>query len=369
LFYGTSGRTSRVGDTLYDLYNARIVGERGREHFIIIEDSDDQANKVYRPDFRLGDFGLPIRALGVLYQALFQRRLGLFADRVTGSYPGLGFSRKEVVGIASAFYANYLVDRFLLSILRPRQVLLICHYGREPFIAACKRHGIPVTELQHGTLSGHPFYIYPDSYKQVFERILLPDRIAVYGEYWRRLLVSDSIYPEDRVVVAGYYLMTPPVRRNTAPRGRRVILLTTQGIYQHHWLNYIRFLTSQLDPAAWRIVIKPHPSEHRESYRALVVDGFVELSELGTYDLLSECDIHISVNSTVLFEAVRYGVANYVLFVPEAQDRCAQIVASQVALPLQSNETPEPVKQGLADPRFYFAEFEPSAIFPTANGE
>jgi hypothetical protein len=157
LFYGTSGRPSRVGDTLYDLYNARIVAEGGREQFVIIEDSDDRAGKTYRPDFHLGDFGLPIRALGKLYQLLFRRCLAEYADRIAAGYPGLGLSRKEVVGIAGAFYSNYQMDRFLLSILRPSQALLICHYGREPFIAACRRHGIPVTELQHGTLSGHPF--------------------------------------------------------------------------------------------------------------------------------------------------------------------------------------------------------------------
>lgn len=364
LYYGSGGRFARVDATLYDLYNARIVAERGREDFILIEDSPDQAAKTYRPDFYLGDFGLPIRALGKLYQYLFQKRSDLFSARVTSRYPDLGFSRKQVAGIVSAFYANYTVDRFLLAILRPSQALLICHYGREPFIAACRRRGIRVTELQHGTIAGHPFYIYPDSYRKVFERILLPDRIAVYGEYWRRLLISDNIFPENTVVVGGYYLQTPPVSRNTDSQTRTVILLTTQGIYYRNWIEYIRFLTSQLDPAGWRILIKPHPSEKLESYRDLVVDGFVELPDQGTYELLSQCDIHISVTSTVLFEAVRYGVTNYVLFVPEAQDRCAQIVATHVARPLAANQLPEDCKTGLADPSFYFADFDPSVLFP-----
>jgi hypothetical protein len=368
VFYGSSGRIARVGTTRYDLYNARIVNEWGREQFIIIEDTEDRSDKTYRPDFRLGDFGLPIHALGKLYRYLYSRRLGRFADRVTSRYPGLGFSRKQVVGIVSAFYANYLVDRFLLMILRPSHALLICHYGREPFIAACRRQGIPVTELQHGTIAGHPFYIYPDTYRQVFERMLLPDRIAVYGEYWRGLLVSDNIFPEDAVIVAGYYLQTPPVVRSVSSDGRIVILLTTQGVYHNRWIDYIRFLTSQLDPAGWRVLIKPHPNEKFENYCDLVVPGFVELSEQGTYELLSQCDIHVSVTSTVLFEAVRYGVANYVLFVPEAEERCAQIVATRVGRPLEANQLPAVNKEGLADPGFYFADFDPSVLFPAAVG-
>jgi hypothetical protein len=369
LFYGASGRLSRISDTVYDLYNAQVVAELGRERFIIVEDSGDQADKEYRPDFRLGDFALPIRALGKLYPLVSRKRLNSFAARVAGDYSALGFGNDEVVSVVSAFYGNYLLDRFLLTMLRPSQVLLICHYGREPFIAACKHQGVPVTELQHGTLTGHPFYIYPDSYRQVFERILLPDRIAVYGEYWRRLLTLNSIYPEDAVVVAGYYLKTPPVSRDTTAHDKTVILLTTQPIYQQHWVNYIRLLRSRLDPRSWRIVIKLHLSESSEGYRELLTAGFVELSDLGTYDLLSQCDIHISVSSTVLFEAVRYGVANYVLFAPEAQERCAQIVASSVALPLQSDQLPEPAERGPADPGFYFAEFEPSVLVPAAFRE
>jgi hypothetical protein len=70
----------------------------------------------------------------------------------------------------------------------------------------------------------------------------------------------------------------------------------------------------------------------------------------------------------VLFEAVRYEVANYVLFVPEAQERCAQIVATRVAQPLEANQLPVNCKTGLADPSFYFADFDPSVLFPGAVG-
>jgi hypothetical protein len=46
VFYGSSGRTARVGTTRYDLYNARIVNEWGREQFIIIEDTEDRSDTL-----------------------------------------------------------------------------------------------------------------------------------------------------------------------------------------------------------------------------------------------------------------------------------------------------------------------------------
>ena len=53
------------------------------------------------------------------------------------------------------------------------------------------------------------------------------------------------------------------------------------------------------------------------------------------------------------------------LFVPEAEQRCAQIVATRVARPLEADQLPAVNREGLADPDFYFADFDPSVLLPT----
>ena len=114
----------------------------------------------------------------------------------------------------ATFYANYQVNRFLLWVLAPERVLLICHYGREPFIAGCKRLGIPVTELMHGSIVGvDTFYNYPPTYSHLFGRALFPDKTAVYGEFWRRAVIDGRMFPPEAVAVVGYYLKVPARRR------------------------------------------------------------------------------------------------------------------------------------------------------------
>ncbi len=364
IFYGATGRTSRDDGTTYDLYNARVVGELGREHFILIEDRDDGAEKTYRPDFTFSDFALIIRLVAVLIRLLQGRRLRRFAGSVTATYPALGFSRAEAVEIAAAFCANYWVNRMLVGWLAPERALLICHYGREPFIAACQRQGVPITELMHGAIpAGHRFYSYPPSYSHLFGRALFPDRIAVYGDYWRRIVLAGNMFPPEAVVVGGYYLRVAPKSTAREVSGTTRILICTQPTVQREMLEYIVFLKSALDHSTWQIVIKPHPSEDATAYHALAEPSFVSVADQNTYELLAECDIHISSYSSVLYEAILYGVCNYALRVERYSRLCDEVVGSGVALPLKPDELPVAYVIAPGEARFYLDDYRPEVLF------
>jgi hypothetical protein len=371
LFYGATGRQSRVEGATYDLYNARVVGERGRERFVLVEDTDDGVAKTYRLDFAFSDFALLIRLLAVLIRVLQRRRLREFAEKVTAAYPALGFSPAAAGEITAAFCANYLVNRLLVAWLAPERALLICHYGREPFIAACQRQGVPVTELMHGVISaGHPFYSYPPAYSHLFGRALFPNRIAVYGEYWRRILLAGHMFPSDSVVVAGYYLKVPAKSQTREARVIKRILITTQPTVQPELLDYIAFLKSTLDRSAWAILIKPHPSEDATAYRRLAEPDFVSIADRTTYALLAECDVHISVYSTVLYEAILYGACNYSLRVERYARICDEIAGSGVALALHPDEVPAPCVMAPGQVHYFLAEYRPDMLFgarPTAG--
>lgn len=363
LFYGATGRLSRNDGTVYDLYNARIVGEHGRDRFIIVEDIDDGVNKTYRPDFTFRDFALLIRLLAVLVRLFQGPRLRRFAGRVSTAYPALGFTPAESVEIVSTFCANYLVNRLLVALLAPERALLICHYGREPFIAACQRQGVPVTELMHGAIpAGHRFYSYPVSYSHLFTRALFPNRIATYGEFWSRILLAGNMFRSESVIVAGYYLKVPPKLRKREPGDATRILITTQPTVQGELLEYIAFLESELDRSAWEIVIKPHPNEDATAYRGLSEPGFITISDRTTYELLAECDIHISVYSSVLYEAILYRACNYSLRVERYSQLCDEVVGSGVALPLKPDELPMAGVRVTGEARFFLDDYHPDVL-------
>ncbi|MBN1888233.1 MAG: hypothetical protein JW850_09590 [Thermoflexales bacterium] len=364
LFYGATGRLSTIGETTYDLYNARIIEQRGRDQFIIIQDSDDGASKTYRPNFCLNDFSLLIRLLSGLTRLTMGRRLQEYAQLVVNTYPGLNFSRAEIANSVAVFYGNLIVYRCLLTWLAPERVLLTCHYGREPFIAACKSRHIPCIELMHGSMAGSDsFYSYPPSYSHLFSQAIFPDKLAVYGEYWRQIVCQGRMFPENTVVVAGYYLKVPDRPDHLTPHDKTVILITAQPTVQRELCEYIAFLKSRLDRRHWHIVIKPHPREDATAYAGLVEPGFVTLSNQSVYELLIQSDIHISAYSSVLFEAIRYGVCNYALFVDSVASYWNEIVKSGAALALMTDQLPIPCTTSPEAGRLYAADYNPAVLF------
>jgi hypothetical protein len=364
LFYGSTGRHIVIGDTTFDLYNARIVEQRGRHHFIIVEDSNNGGIKQYQPDLYLHDFASLIGLLCVASHIILGRDLREYAKTLAQRYPKLGFGEAEIVSKVLLFYGKFLAYRFLLTLLAPERVLLIAHYGKEAFIAACKYKNLQVIELMHGTIiPSHSQYVFPKSSRNLFHHSLFPDKLAVYGEYWKQVVVQGNMFPEDSVFVVGYYLKVPDEPRSLTSRDKITILVSAQPTVQCELYDYISFLKSQLDSEQWHIVIKPHPMEDSEAYSNLLQPGFITLSNSNVYELLARSDIHISVYSSVLYEAVRFDVSNYVLYVERVSMHCDEIINSGVALLLKPNEVPEPGREIDLDDQYYFAEFDPSVLF------
>ncbi|MHC4617110.1 MAG: hypothetical protein ACYTEQ_05085 [Planctomycetota bacterium] len=363
LFYGTSGRHLVTQDTVFDLYNARIVESCGRDRVIIFQDADDGITKQYPPDFCFHGLAVLIGVCSGINCIVMFPALSRYAQALAQTYPGLGFDQAQIRRRVALFYGKFTVYRLLLSIWRPERVLLIAHYGKEAFIAACKCKHIPVTELMHGSIiPSHTQYVFPKFCGAYFDRALFPDKLAVYGEYWRDVVVHGNMFPQDSVVVLGYYLKVPDIIKRRHHPGKTVVVVSTQPIVQRELYEYLLFLKSCLDRAHWHIIVKPHPREDSRAYADLAEPGFVTVSDVNVYDLLAQADVHISVYSSVLYEAVRFSVCNYVLYIEKVSMYCDDIINSGVALALTPRQLPLPRKGAEHNVEYYFAEFNPSVL-------
>jgi hypothetical protein len=371
LFFGVEGRHSTVDGATFDLYNARIAMEKGRDKFFILESYDNGVDKRFRADLYLLDlYSVLKRLLRPIYRRTLSDDLHQYAQSIVDHYPDLGFDEEEIAGEALRFYIEFLIFRALLFFLAPERALLICYYGRESFIAACKSKGIEVIELQHGAISSaHPMYCFPESYRALFSQAPFPDKIAVYGKYWKEILVKDSIFPAESILVIGYYLMVADEtgKRDkvslTFPQGKTILLISSQPTVQDELCEYIAFLKSQLSRKQWYLIIKPHPREDAEIYSNLLEPDFISLSHQSIYGLLACADVHIGVYSTVIYEAVQYTRCNYVLYVDSFASYCDEIVDSGIALPIKGDQIPMPDRTIAVDSNFYFADYAPSVLF------
>ena len=69
----------------------------------------------------------------------------------------------------------------LFKLIEPKQIYLVCSYGKEGMIYAAQKNGIEVIEFQHGIISlYHTGYSFP-SHKQIS---YFPDKMLMFGKYW-----------------------------------------------------------------------------------------------------------------------------------------------------------------------------------------
>lgn len=195
-------------------------------------------------------------------------------------------------------------------------------------------YNVPIIEMQHGILyKGHPGYsFYAPPKSDIIKPI--PDKTLVYGEWFKEtLIVTSSQYNNENVEVTGsprlsnYTIGNMHYKTSTknAIKARlrigqesRLVTITTQPIISHKIAKYLDSVM-QLLPSEYYICIKTHPGE--KDYLKSIYGRISEYTRVRVatdetcdlYDLLITSDIHASVCSTVIFEAMALGIPNIII--------------------------------------------------------
>ncbi len=245
--------------------------------------------------------------------------------------------------------------RALIRRLHPAGILLADEYHRQDWLTAAAAEGIPLAAVQHGILyPAHNGYVHATRPPT----LRLPDRTYVFGRWERDVLVEDSVYRPDEVVVGGsprLDLVQPRAADREAVRaelgiaaGARMIVVSgTHGAMQRrfHVPVALSMLTDRPLPGI-HLVVKQHPGERDDGpYRAVVeraaaARGHVPppmslVQSTDLYRLLAAADAHIGIYSTVLTEAVMTGTPN-LMFAGLATADLLGYAAAGVAVPVRS---------------------------------
>ncbi len=323
------------------IYMDRIIGEIPREQLSIIQkkheplvDADYVLNAFPRVYARMDD-----REIDVL-RSLQQAWLNAARSGV--------FSTLELNHIESALFIFWEDFRFYYHMFYGQPVeklVFICHYHNEGMIAACRLLGIETIELQHGLIAANDlYYVYDAQFKPIMPLAFFPDRLWVYGPYWKRVLSRGSEFRESQVEVAGDYLSRKPSVTLSALAKENMILVCAQKLMHEDYLRYLERLAQYVaEYPGWRLVVKMHPLEPRkELYQAVRQWGFELVDMEYTLDeLLQRARIQISIYSTTFFDAIGFDVVNYALqHYGNYQDYAADIIREAVAWPLTVDQNP-----------------------------
>jgi len=216
----------------------------------------------------------------------------------------------------------------ILSKIEPKVVIVVCSYGKENFIEACKTKNIPVVELQHGVITkfntGYSF----ESEKA--KKVMFPDYLFLFGDYWKNSL-KYPIKPEN-IFITGYpELETQKKKYEAVEKKKQLVFISQRTIGKLLSKFAVELSKTELD---YKIIYKLHPSECSTWKKDLpwLVESSIEVIDYATKDLFeifAESSIQVGVYSTAIFEGLNFGLKTFLVDLPGI-DYMQQLIESKI---------------------------------------
>jgi len=319
LFYG-KGRRKRLDDGLWwDIYVDPIANELDADPLCLERPYEvTHFTPAKTSQLRYTDLvqyaGTALEKLGVSRVALTsdeRELLGDVREEIRGRFQVEVSLEEMVVEDLSLRRVRLPLYERVIDRVEPNVAFLTAAYnGRETFVEACRRCGVPVVELQHGVLNRyHMGYSFPNRQKHVF-----PDYFFGFGEYWAE--VADLPLPDDRFYAVGYPFLEHRSRSVENRRDSDDLLVISQPEVGKSLASFALELTSR-DNFDDEIFFKLHPKEFdgaEKRYAGLVNSGITLVREDPTlYELFGRCGDQVGVNSTALYEGLSFDLHTCVL--------------------------------------------------------
>lgn len=268
------------------------------------------------------------------------------AKQVVGQFRKADFTPQEQQYFASAmqvFIEEFAFYNTLFTGKKVEKCFFCTHYHREGLIAAAQVHGIEMIELQHGLIAENDlYYAYPDYVKKASKPALFPDKLLLFGEYWRDIVLrGNERRPEDCIVAGDYsYSVIKPKAEKA-----NTIFIGAQKNMAQPYVDYVKNLLGKMaeQHPDWKVKLKMHPLEKEVAlYRAISHPQFELIGNEGDlHALLAESRIQISIYSTTFFDALGLNVINFSLQgFTEFADYAADMIKENVAYALDFDDDP-----------------------------
>lgn len=321
-----TGRRAIVDNQQLEIYTHFFIKSRGLTDYEIVEELYEL--KHQKREFKNKKHQDYQQILAILNTVLSRYRLGkahlekinYIEDRISND---LGISihiekliRNGVITFKSdyQFYSRYFRKR------QPETVYLICSYGyKMAAIAAAQSQDIDVIELQHGTITSyHIGYRYASGVVPAY----FPDKIYLFGEYWKS--ISSLPIENERLIVQGYpYFSYIREKYKAIKTEKDRILILSQGaigdkivklLYAHLELFNNYKITYKLHPGEYARWEKEYPELVEMNHRHNI--NVIAQESKNLYQYFAESAHVIGVYSTAVYESLGFGCMVILLNLP-----------------------------------------------------
>lgn len=270
-----------------------------------------------------------VTILGALLARAFPVREGdaAFArlSALTADVLGLdGFPMQRIRRMFSSFWWQSRLYEWVLRRLGARTVLA-ADTGERALLAASQRLGGGFIELQHGIFTpDHPDALPVYALRAVpTTGLLLPDRVALYGDYWLARQSDSALGKVGRLLSVGSSVIEKfRARRAGKFRPSRdcpCMVVTTQGIDRDALIAFLsRFLALCAEPCLLTVKLHPAYDSSLELYvKMLGGDSRVRIvtgqDDPNTYELIARSDLHLSIASACHYDALGIGTPTLII--------------------------------------------------------
>ncbi|MDI9569397.1 MAG: hypothetical protein QM278_01480 [Pseudomonadota bacterium] len=255
------------------------------------------------------------------------------------------------------FYWAKRLYRWLLKRVNPRYVLYE-DTGSFSLCAAAQELGIKAIEFQHGVFGRHHPAVLPAWALPYKEKLIVQDKLFLYGEYWKSEIAANGFYGDELCAVGSARLDRYRIKRKECKSKDKLggpckLLVTTQGFALYELVGMLsRFLSLVPKELDYRLFIKLHPINERDVYvyETLYrgndrVKVFLGTESPSTFDLLAEADLHLSISSACHYDALGLGVPTVVLALPNHEIVMHLVVSRQARIAATPEEIIDIVKE------------------------
>jgi hypothetical protein len=296
------------------------IAKKGRHHHPMFNDRLKyiDANMVFalaKAAFRLGARKLLLRAADRLeindWISGLEQEFGCVLDR-SQVYNLVRERMVHIVGFKDLY-------RLLLDRVKPKAILQVVHYSDRSLnlTPIAKERGIPVVELQHGTIGpAHLAYHFAPTRKP----LAFPDYLLTFGSFWSERATSLPI-ERDRLVDVGFaWLNRFRPRSISENRKNKVLLFLSQSSIGAAFSRLAADAARLIRDEDVRVLYRLHPAEisgWKERYPWLAdSDCLVQDQPSSVYDDFSRASAQVGVYSTALFEGLAFHLPTFVARLP-----------------------------------------------------
>jgi hypothetical protein len=314
-------RLQKVGTEFQDSISRQVLAELPRDRTLRLDSADD----LWQPGD--GSYSLsPITFLSkVISRILPARASAAELERISQIENAISSRFGSEVPLKMLFrrYARYFKCRgwFFEQVIRRwgvKTVFVVVYYGKPELVAAARRSGARVIDLQHGMMSHlHASYDVPEGIRPHYR----PDAILLFGKHWGH---AARHAPGVKLIVAGaphIRASIDEVRRQLLGERRPEVLFLSQPAICDELLSFA--LEFSKLPGAPKVLYRTHPGDRIASVEkairaanAMNVELVAGGGGIRTLSLQGEAKYQVGVFSTALLEGVALGCITFVAPLP-----------------------------------------------------